>query len=212
MPQKRNPVALEHARAIASRAVGQAAAITLAVHNTPFGDIVDTEDDLQPVVFAVFEDATRTVTLTAAALATATFDCARLAERARQGWITVTELADTLVRDHGVPFKTSHALVSRFVAEAIRRPDLPLSAVLREASESVLGRSIEYEEGQLATVLSPEHFVRVRSMPGGPAPAETSRAISRSRTLLERDHEWLNDATGRLREAEGRLQSAAARF
>ena len=50
MPQKRNPVALEHARAIGSKAVGQAQAIMLAVHNTPFGDIVDTEDDLQPLV------------------------------------------------------------------------------------------------------------------------------------------------------------------
>ncbi len=45
MPQKRNPVALEHARALASKAVGQAHAIMIAVHNTPFGDIVDTEDD-----------------------------------------------------------------------------------------------------------------------------------------------------------------------
>ena len=50
MPQKRNPVALEHARAIASKALGQATGIVLAVHNTPFGDIVDTEDDLQPLV------------------------------------------------------------------------------------------------------------------------------------------------------------------
>src|SRR5690606_17957010 len=48
MPQKRNPVALEHARALASKALGQMLAIVQAVHNTPFGDIVDTEDDLQP--------------------------------------------------------------------------------------------------------------------------------------------------------------------
>ncbi|MGH9140164.1 MAG: argininosuccinate lyase, partial [Vicinamibacterales bacterium] len=42
MPQKRNPVALEHARALASKGLAQAAAIQMAVHNTPFGDIVDT--------------------------------------------------------------------------------------------------------------------------------------------------------------------------
>jgi argininosuccinate lyase len=35
MPQKRNPVALEHARAIGSKALGQASAIMLSVHNTP---------------------------------------------------------------------------------------------------------------------------------------------------------------------------------
>src|SRR6267143_136020 len=52
MPQKRNPVAIEHARAIGSKALGQAQAILTSVHNTPFGDIVDTEDDLQPLVFS----------------------------------------------------------------------------------------------------------------------------------------------------------------
>ena len=127
MPQKRNPVALEHARALASKALGQAGAILLAVHNTPFGDIVDTEDDLQPLVASMFDDATRAVTLVAAAMASAMFNRERMAERARLGWITVTELADTLTRDHGVPFKTSHAIASRFVAEAGRRPGEPAS-------------------------------------------------------------------------------------
>ena len=28
----------------------------LSVHNTPFGDIVDTEDDLQPLVASMFRD------------------------------------------------------------------------------------------------------------------------------------------------------------
>ena len=67
MPQKRNPVALEHARAIGSKAVGQAQAIMTTVHNTPFGDIVDTEDDLQPLVASMFRDSTRMVKLVAAA-------------------------------------------------------------------------------------------------------------------------------------------------
>src|SRR5262249_44509631 len=44
MPQKRNPVAIEHVRALGSKALGQAVAILTAVHNTPFGDVVDTED------------------------------------------------------------------------------------------------------------------------------------------------------------------------
>ena len=139
MPQKRNPVALEHARALASKALGQAGAILLTVHNTPFGDIVDTEDDLQPLVASMFDDAMRAVTLVAAAMATAEFDRERMAERARLGWITVTELADTLTRDHGVPFKTSHAVASRFVAEADRRPGESSSALLREITSAVLG-------------------------------------------------------------------------
>src|SRR5260370_28298449 len=74
MPQKRNPVALEHARAIASRGVGQASAAPPAPRHTPFGDIVDTEDDLQPLVARMFKDAAPAVALVAAAMEGATFN------------------------------------------------------------------------------------------------------------------------------------------
>jgi argininosuccinate lyase len=213
MPQKRNPVALEHARALASKALGQAGATLLAVHNTPFGDIVDTEDDLQPLVSSVFNDATRAVTLTAAAMGTATFDRERMAERARQGWITVTELADTLTRDHGVPFKKSHAIASRFVhamSDANRNREVPANVVLNEVTRSVIGRPIEFDHDGLLEVLSPEHFVRVRTAPGEPAPAETRRAIARSRERLAADDAWLKEAAKKLKKAEERLMAAVA--
>jgi argininosuccinate lyase len=210
MPQKRNPVALEHARAIGSKAIGQSHAILLTVHNTPFGDIVDTEDDLQPLVSAMFDDAARAVNLVAAALSSASFDKNRLGERARQGWITVTELADTLTRDHGVPFRTSHAIASKLVAESSRRQEMPVSVLLREASEAVLGRVIDYSDARLNEILSPEHFIKMRTTPGGPAPAETARAINRSRELLRLDEEWSSATAGKLREAEHQLREAAA--
>ena len=205
MPQKRNPVALEHARAIASKAVGQANAILFAVHNTPFGDIVDTEDDLQPLVFSMFNDAARALQLVAAALTTASFNRERLAERASQGWITVTELADTLSREHGLSFKASHTVAARFVAAATGAPGRPLTEVLSEASSAVTGRAIAYTPEALAEILSPQHFVRVRTTPGGPAPAVTARALNGSRELLESDRKWLTNADGALRSAEAAL-------
>jgi argininosuccinate lyase len=208
MPQKRNPVALEHARALASKALGQASAIQLAVHNTPFGDIVDTEDDLQPLVESMFEDATRAVTLVAAAMASATFNRERMAERARLGWITVTELADTLTRDQGVSFRTSHAVATRFVAEAGQRPDVPAATLLREITTAVVGRAIDYDETRLAEVLSPEYFVRVRTTPGGPAPVETARAIAASRERLAVDEGWMMPVVEKLRRAEELLRAA----
>ncbi|MEN3339205.1 MAG: argininosuccinate lyase [Acidobacteriota bacterium] len=210
MPQKRNPVALEHARAIASKSLGQATAIVMSVHNTPFGDIVDTEDDLQPLVASMFKDATRAVRLVAAAMGPAQFNRARLAERAGQGWITVTELADTLVRDHGVPFKASHRVAVRFVAECDRRPSDLRSAVLRDVSTAVLGRTIEYDEASLATVLSARHFVEVRTTPGGPAPVETARAVTVSRRLLAADEEWLGITRARLAAAHEALRRRSA--
>jgi argininosuccinate lyase len=158
----------------------------------------------------MFNDATRAVHLAAAALAAAQFNRERLAERARQGWITVTELADTLARENLVPFKASHTVATRFVAEASRRPAGPLNTVLRDVSKAVLGRAIEYDEQKLQEVLSPEHFVRVRTTPGGPAPAVTAKAVAESRELLSMDDAWHAQAVKRLRDAEAMLRSAAA--
>jgi argininosuccinate lyase len=209
MPQKRNPVALEHARAIGSKALGQASGVLLAVHNTPFGDVVDTEDDLQPLVFTMFNDAERAVRLVAAAMTSAEFDRERLAARAEEGWITLTELADTLARDEGVPFRTSHAIAARLIAEASRRPSESRAVLLREVSASVLGRAIEFDDAKLARVLSARHFVEVRKTAGGPAPSEIAKALIASRSLLDDDRTWLGDARNKLKCADERLTEAA---
>jgi argininosuccinate lyase len=210
MPQKRNPVALEHARAIGSKALGQAQAIVLTAHNTPFGDIVDTEDDLQPLVFAMFRDATRAVQLVAAAMSSAQFDPAALEARAGDGWTTLTELADTLAREHGLPFRKAHEIAAHFVGGRERLPDRPFAALLTDASTAVLGAPLAYTESQLTHILSPRHFVEIRKTFGGPAPEETARAASVSRHRLQTDESWWTAATEALAAAEQTLAKRSA--
>src|SRR5215472_16341546 len=98
MPQKRNPFALEHTRILASRALGEAQAVLGCAHNTPFGDINDSEDDLQPVAMAMFASARRALKLLAGVIEAAEVDRALLARRAAGDFLTLTELADNLVR------------------------------------------------------------------------------------------------------------------
>jgi argininosuccinate lyase len=212
MPQKRNPVALEHARSIGSKALGQATAVVLSVHNTPFGDIVDTEDDLQPLVHATFRDATRAVSLVAAALRDAEFDKERMRRRAEEGWITVTELADTLVREQGLPFSAGHAIAAKLIDRARRDPNATLSAIVAEESKAITGRALDYPDARLREILSPAHFIEVRQTLGGPAPSVTAKAIDASRTLLERDNTWLRDTRARLTAAAATLQTEARRL
>jgi len=210
MPQKRNPVALEHARVIGSKAVGQAQAVMTAVHNTPFGDINDTEDDLQPLVFSMFKDALRAVRIVAAALRTAQFDAARLEARAGDGWTTLTELADTLVREQGIPFSAAHAISAKFVAARQNDPARPLADILREASAKVLSAPLEYSEPALEEILSPRHFVLIRRTYGGPAPDETRRAAAVSNAKLDDDQAWLTGELDALAAARRRLMERAA--
>jgi argininosuccinate lyase len=206
MPQKRNPVALEHARAICSKAFGQATAVMISVHNTPFGDIVDTEDDLQPLVDRVFYDAARALTLVGAALATAEFDEVRLAARADEGGITLTELADTLVREHNLPFGTAHAIARKVSEVRGSDPQARLAAVVASAALESIGRRLDYTDDRLAEILSPRHFVEIRQTLGGPAPSVTVRAVEASRVELASDRRWLADSRGKLSCAETRLR------
>jgi argininosuccinate lyase len=212
MPQKRNPVALEHARGIASKALGQASAVMLAAHNTPFGDIVDVEDDLQPLVAAMFRDARRAVALTAAALRDAQFDVRRLEARAAEGGTTLTELADHLVRDQGIAFGAAHKIASRMLAESppaaftTANPAPGLALILERVSAEVVGRPLGYSDEELTTVLSARHFVEVRRTAGGPAPEETRRAVRQSQQQLETDRGWLSAARSQAAAAEARLR------
>ncbi len=210
MPQKRNPVALEHARAISSRALGQAMGVMTAVHNTPFGDIVDTEDDLQPLVDGAFRDAHRATALVAAAMRGADVNVDLMRRRAGENWITITELADTLTRDHGLSFKHSHAISQRLIASHSRTPERPLADLLAEASAEVTGAAVRVEEPQVRAWLSPEHFVRVRRTWGGPAPEETTRAIGVERERTEADARWLAGAREGLAAAAAALKARAA--
>jgi argininosuccinate lyase len=183
-------------------------AITLSVHNTPFGDIVDTEDDLQPLVAATFRDAVRAATLVDASMRSAVFAVERLNMRAGEGGITLTELADTLVRDHRLPFAAAHAVAARMLAAspAPGSPAATLAAVTRE----LLGAPLRYADEDLARIMSPRYFVDVRKTAGGPAPAETRRALADAEAAAQRDRAWLSLAAGALAAADDRLRERSA--
>jgi argininosuccinate lyase len=208
MPQKRNPVALEHTRALASKALAQAQALPLAVHNTPFGDIVDTEDDLQPLVAGMFRDASRAIALAATVVAGIEFDVARMRERAAQGWVTITELADSLARDHGLPFKTAHTVASRVVAAVAGAPQASLGSIVAAAARDVSGRDLTITDADMARVLSPEYFVAVRRTHGGPAPEVVAAALSTARAKMTADEAERSRRRGALAAAESRLKEA----
>ncbi len=105
MPQKRNPVVLEHLRARVGWVLGSAATAQTLVHSAAFGDTVDVEDEFYEPLFRTFEHGIDFLRLTDAALATCRFDREKLAARATEGFTTATEIADTLVRQSGLSFR-----------------------------------------------------------------------------------------------------------
>ncbi|MDO8679519.1 MAG: argininosuccinate lyase, partial [Acidobacteriota bacterium] len=75
------------------------------------------------------------------------------------------------------------------------------------ASQAILGRPIVYSEPDLQRILSPAHFVSVRTTWGGPAPSETTRAIAESRRLLGADRNAWKARRDHLGRAEAALEA-----
>jgi argininosuccinate lyase len=179
-----------------------------AVHNTPFGDIVDTEDDLQPLVASAFGDATRAVALVAAAMEHATFNVEKMREDATRNWITLTELADTLARDHGLSFKDGHAISAALVQRRAADPNVRLVEALAVASREIAGREIRLSESDLSRILSPEHFVKIRRTHGGPSRDAIVGALADSNAREKADAEVVADLRRRLANADRKRRQA----
>jgi argininosuccinate lyase len=199
MPQKRNPVALEHLRILASNTISHCQGVILGLHNTPFGDIVDTEDDIQPIVRAIFEYTARVLELLTAVLRSVDINVDRAALQCRGGEITLTELADWLVRNHRLPFRTAHSIVSQVARELRKQPSRrkgeshsrKVSALVEESSAKITGSAIRIPVRQISQVLDPINFVRVRKLIGGPAPQVVKKSIE-SQLKRSSDHKkWL---------------------
>ncbi|HLH43362.1 MAG TPA: argininosuccinate lyase [Bryobacteraceae bacterium] len=206
MPQKRNPVALEHTRILASRALGQAQAVLGCAHNTPFGDINDSEDPLQPVALAMFGSARGALRLLAGAIAAAEVDRDHLARRAASDFLTATELADTLVRREGWCFREAHDVV----AEAVRacgsddRPEAVAAALLR------IKPAVRLSRAEIVEALDPRHFVGIRKVVGGPAPECTREAVRRAAETQRRQEAWLAQKRQLVKGVRGESRSAFA--
>ncbi len=188
MPQKRNPVPLEHVRVLASRALTEAQAVLGTLHNTPFADMNDSEDALQPLVALAFTDAQRAMTLLAGALSEATFNLERMRERARGSFLTVTELADTLVRRTGISFHQAHGMVSLAVRRATG--DDP-KLLAQDVYEQTMGAGLPIALEALQEALDPDRFIAVRGVTGGPAVAALVPELERAGAQLVTGRAWL---------------------
>jgi argininosuccinate lyase len=181
MPQKRNPVPIEHMRHLASQTVGRAQAMLTIMHNTPFTDMNDSEGESQGFGYGAFESGGRVLDLLAALVPALKVDAERVRQNIRRSCITVTELADSLVRLEGLSFREAHEIAAE-VARAVVAIGGDIASdgyeAFQEAFNRCTGRDRGITPGQFAEIVSAENFVAVRDRFGGPAPRALAQAIA----------------------------------
>jgi argininosuccinate lyase len=210
MPQKKNPVVLEHLRARIGWVLGDAHTAATLVHSAALGDTVDVEDEFYEPLFRTFEHGLGVLRLLDAALGSCRFDTQRLAARATEGFTTATELADTLVRRCGLPFRQAHRVASTVVQVCGADPGRVDSELVAEAARQALGRAVHLDPADLRAALDPWCFVEQRTIPGGPAPVAMRAHLDQLRAKLDADIQWRQNRQTQIEAARLERQQRAA--
>jgi argininosuccinate lyase len=179
MPQKRNPVPIEHLRHLASMTVGRCDAVVNTMHNTPFTDMNDSEGEVQVAGYAAFASGNRVLSLLTALIPACSIRPDRVAANMDAACVTVTELADTLVRSEGLSFRQAHEIAA-ITARAVIAAGVPLGQGHADFAAAFLaetGRAPSMDAAFYAQTVSPANFVAQRKRFGGPAPEPMDEAL-----------------------------------
>lgn len=210
MPQKKNPYVLEELSVIPGRAIGAFAQDAFRWNRVSFG--------MATHIGGVKTDASKTVAEVCAAakmlagvVATLTVHEDVMRERAGVYFTQASELADTLVREKGISFRTAHKIMGTVVREAIsaqRKPTEIDAAMIDAAAVQVTGKPLGLADDVLRRSLEPMELIRSRTVAGGTAPEAVIAALHHRDAQFERDAAGLQAKKARVADARAALERA----
>ncbi|ALM83549.1 argininosuccinate lyase [Bordetella sp. N] len=208
MPQKKNPYTLMWVRGAAARTYGRLASYMYEMHDACMGytrQLAPTLDDIL--------EATQIMT---GVLNTLSIKKDRMLENATNlNWICATDIADVLVLEKGLPFRTAHQIVAILVRLGISR-GLSQNAVtpelVDEAAVEYMGKPLGLSADSLRKALDPAECIKARQLIGGPAPERVEEDIARARGQYKADTAELDVITERLAGSERKLEEAIDRI
>jgi argininosuccinate lyase len=137
-----------------------------------------------------------------------TFDARRMRERAGRGFTHAMDLAETIMQEAGVPYRSAHRVVGLAVRKALERDASAQSipaGVLDEAATEVLGRPLALSPRSLAVACDPVAVVATRTCLGGAAEAPLRTMIRDCEQKLAAAETWRRRTAERIAGAERRL-------
>ncbi|MDD1751031.1 MAG: argininosuccinate lyase [Methanothrix sp.] len=205
MPQKKNPDTAELARGKTASVLGSLMAALSICKGLPLSYNRDLQE-VTPHLWRGIDWARSTVRILDGCVSSLKFNLERMQNCAGAGFSTATEIADSLVRITGMPFRTAHSIVGRIAASGGR----PNMAELDEIALEMAGyRASErgFSAADLERALDPKSNVALRANTGGPAPAETKRMIKDRWARIAEGEERLAGRRSRVEKALEELRA-----
>lgn len=208
LPQKRNPYALAVIRGGAGTLIGRTTGV-MATQRTPsartdnwlyaYGDV------LRSVALA-----TRLVTLAADVVATLEIDRDVLAASAGADFSGAADLAERLVLDHGLDYRSAYRIVGRAVVRALDDDRARLRTDDLTGAAHDLGLGLDGQiAGTVAILADVRALVAGRDAIGGSAPARVAEHCAAVQASITTAHAWAGQARATARRAEADIVAVA---
>jgi len=213
MPQKKNPDVLEAIRARMSIIIGDYMASIVALKALPSSYNLDFQE-ITPRLWGAIDNAKGCLKMFTEILPNLRVRPDFL-DNTALSFLTSTELANILVRNHKVPFRTAHRIVGFAVRVLIEKgrslTDLT-AELLSEASKEFLGSPLDVKVEEIRKAVDLSSFVESHKVRGGPSEGEVKRMMKARKTALAVSGRWVSGKKLRLEEAERSLNSIAQSY
>jgi len=201
MPQKKNPIIMETCQGSLSHILGGLVSALTAIKNTNYTNRLDANIESFHFLDESARQAEASLALLEAAVVGMEVRRDRAYEMAEANFSTVTELADTLVREKDYSFREAHhvvgAVVRRAMEEGLVATEIT-SPFIDEVMAAAGSAPVGLAEDQVRRALDPRRNVEARHHDGGPAPVAVSQSIDRAWDLVRRDGQQLEGARRKL--------------
>ena len=212
MPQKRNPDFAELVRARAGTVYGCLLSTLSICKALPYSY----NRDLQEVTSHLLK-ATKTTASSVAVMKSIVGGLkpkkGEMEKKARIGFSTATELADTIVRETGIPFRTAHKIVSSLASVLANENHKEMFRRIDDFAMGVIGKKLSelgLTEEKVKEAMNVTSNIEKRDVKGGPAKKEVVRMIQKRRRDLEKDEESRRGKEERVRQSIEKLEKQIA--
>lgn len=174
MPQKKNPVVAELARARAGRVYGALMHMLTVVKGVTTGYSCDLQED-KPFLWQAIDDTYSTISIMSQQVHTLKFNTQRALEMCCNNFSTATELANYLVLERDMPFRETHQIVGEIVNQLISSGKNLTDVTYIVQSLDRLGINIQPEV--LRDLLDPVKAMSRQTSKGGTAPVSMQETL-----------------------------------
>ena len=191
MPQKKNPDVAELARGKSTIATGELMTILSILKAIPYTYNRDLQE-ITPHLWNAVDVTKDTLSIVTKMLLSVKFNEDRCLELAGTNFATATDLADIMVREKKIPFRTAHKIVGRIVNEAtahgLTEKDVT-SQYIDDIAEELGFAKLELDDELVQKALNPLENVKMRTVPGGPSPEMVEIARADIKEFLDEEFE-----------------------